>query len=125
MIKNERKLYLKSKLKQLHLSFRDDSILCKDYINYRRHDINFIINMMMEMNYFYKYTNYPLNMSMLKNMYSNNFINYSYNNLSELAKIKTLEEIMNSDNINCINQIPDSVFKRLKSKLKLNSSRSV
>lgn len=54
----ERREILKAKLQEQNLNLRNDSRVCSDYIYGKRDDIDNVVLIMMEMNYFFSKTNY-------------------------------------------------------------------
>ena len=57
-MENNRKELLLEKLKENNLEFREDSGLYKQYINEERDDLEFIINTMIEMDFYMNHTMY-------------------------------------------------------------------
>ncbi len=57
--KSVRKNELSERLKQHGLYIRNDSLLCSNYIDYGTGNLDDVVNTMVEMDFFYKYTSYP------------------------------------------------------------------
>lgn len=68
---NDRRNLLTSKLKEHGLSLRSDSRLCNDFIGHRIGDPDRIVQIMMEMDWFFKYTDY----NNLRYVYDNDYLN--------------------------------------------------
>lgn len=59
----QRTLELTNALEAVDLTLRDDSSMCRQYICGEEDDLEMVVNMMREMDFFYMYTNYELLMS--------------------------------------------------------------
>lgn len=76
---NKRRELLTEKLKEQKLTLRSDSAVCDDYINGIRDDINEVVNIMVEMNYYMTKTNYKSIMNNLVNDFKKDIRNtYGY-----------------------------------------------
>jgi hypothetical protein len=89
--KNKRKQDILQLLKENNLQLRDDSILCNNYIDYDIGNINEIVTIMIEMDFYFKYTNYANifyneKSNYIYNMHSYNFYGNSYYSLSNEEK---------------------------------------
>lgn len=86
--KNIRRLILSEKLKKNKLLYREDSVLCEQYINEERDDIDFIILTMQEMDYFFKNTCYRSIMSKLVDNFKSEIRdNYGHMNSKEYYEL--------------------------------------
>jgi len=85
---NKRKELLIEKLKEHNLTLRNDSVVCDDYINGIRDDINEVVMTMVEMNYYMTKTNYKSIMNELMNDLKKDIRNnYGYLHPNEYNKI--------------------------------------
>ena len=53
-----RKECLKNELNKYNIKLRDDSIMCSEYIKLNNRSLETVVTMMIEMDFFYKYTQY-------------------------------------------------------------------
>jgi len=108
-IKLERTQLLTSKLSQLNLELRYDSKICKDYIESRINDIDFVLNTMLEMDFLYKNTNYKNIISKLISDEKDNMRSiYGYIPHDEYQEIlnDTIPELSRQAKIRAIINIP-------------------
>lgn len=78
--KIERKQLLIDKLKQNGLKLRNDSELCSKYINNNDNSLEYVVNTMIEMDFYFKYTEYSSEFNKEKphKYYNNNYNKYGY-----------------------------------------------
>jgi hypothetical protein len=99
---NERKKELIKRLEERNLVLRNDSTYCSEYIYENKRNINEVLNMVEEMNFFYTKTGYP---QILRNIYRENrdyYIDFSEstkNSFSATAKKIALKEFKKQGNI--------------------------
>lgn len=85
---NKRRELLIEKLKEHNLTLRNDSVVCDDYINGLRDDIDKVIMIMVEMNYYMTKTNYKSIMNELMSDFKKDIRNnYGYLHPNEYSKI--------------------------------------
>jgi hypothetical protein len=140
---NNRELLLISMLKKHNLQLRDDSLLCNNYIQNNIGDPEEIVKIMVEMDFYFKYTDY----SDLIYEYTSNYIDYrkhyiyddygyfniklsqkEKNNLSEQAKKEALKEWcknkLDYNNTLSNNKLPLSLYDKVKIFFK-NNDKSI
>jgi hypothetical protein len=140
---NNRKLLLINMLKKHNLQLRDDSLLCNNYIQNNIGDPEEIVKIMVEMDFYFKYTDY----SDLIYEYTSNYIDYrkhyiyddygyfniklsqkEKNNLSEQAKKEALNQWcknkLDYNNALSDNKLPLSLYDKVKIFFK-NNDKSI
>jgi hypothetical protein len=140
---NNRELLLISMLKKHNLQLRDDSLLCNNYIQNNIGDPEEIVKIMVEMDFYFKYTDY----SDLIYEYTSNYIDYrkhyiyddygyfniklsqkEKNNLSEQAKKEALNQWcknkLDYNNALSDNKLPLSLYDKVKIFFK-NNDKSI
>ena len=88
--KQERKNILISRLKEHNLQLRSDSELCSNYIEENDNDLDYVVNTMIEMDFYFKYTNYRNEFKNVKyelgGYYEDGVYEYDYISISNIAK---------------------------------------
>jgi hypothetical protein len=85
---NRRRELLIEKLKEHNLTLRNDSVVCDDYINGLRDDIDEVVMIMVEMNYYMTKTNYKTIMNdLISDLKKDIKNNYGYLHPNEYNKI--------------------------------------
>jgi hypothetical protein len=104
-----RKRNLKSELNKYNLPLRSDSVLCDEYINENKRDINEVVIIMVEMDFYHKYAKYWKYYKSFRRIYESL-------KASELAKNKALEQWClrhkTYDNVISLNYFPKSLYEK-------------
>ena len=119
IMSNNRKDLLLAKLKENNLEFREDSGLYKQYINEERDDLEFIVNTMIEMDFYMNSTMYKLILK--KDKFEAKREDKDWNDDKEEAirqksKQKAIKNYIfkNKKNLDEMNKIPQSIKTRFK-----------
>jgi hypothetical protein len=107
--RNTRRLQLLTELKKYNIRYRTDSELCNDYINSDRDDFDNIVQIMIEMNWLYKNTQYA---EFIREAYQNTKYFDKYQ-LSKLAKNKSIRQWYKQHNYKITEEIPINIQKRI------------
>lgn len=123
--KNMRKEELIKRLREHNLELRDDSEICKKYIEYAEMQIDKVVNIMLEMDFYYTHTNYSVlyKYHQKNDIYYNRSLDYHYKSnsikISENAKDSALRNYLKKfekyEDALLDNAIPHSLYENIKS----------
>lgn len=108
--KEERKRELKTKLELHGLKLRNDSELCWNYIEYNDGDLDYIVDTMIEMDFYYKFTNYQSFYKKCKyDLYDDDYISISYE-AKKMALKSWCKKIGNYEDVIKVSYFPKSLY---------------
>lgn len=97
LCKQERTIELTNALEAVGLTLRDDSSMCKQYICGEEDDLDMVVNMMREMDFFYTHTNYEMIMTLKLNDAYEEAKDYIYHDYGYIDDYEEYLEVLHSN----------------------------